>query len=245
MFQTKTFPWVPPIPELVRTDIERIDGGKYRLYDVDGIKYPSVTSVLGMFGLLDKGIDEWRERVGEEEADRITNEAGERGTQLHLAAEMYLNNKLDRSLLTGQAGVLFRQFKKHIDKIEMVVGTEVTLYNKKLEYAGSADCIVIHEDNLCIGDFKNTRRTINLDRSYNRTKLFKYQLQTALYAMALEEMIGTRASHGLLIVGNLDNLNSDCFKYDLEYFKEQALIVLEAFKKDDLKILQTSDYFKL
>jgi len=245
MISVKEFKWAKPIPELIRTDINRIDGGPLRLYEVDNVKYPSVTSILGIFSKLEDGLDAWRDRIGHEEADRIVHEAAERGTHLHLIAEMYLNNNLDRSLLKGQASVLFRQIKKHIDKISLVLGTESTLYNKTLGYAGSADCIAIHDNDLCIVDFKNSRTRIDMNKDYGRKKLYKYQLQTTLYALALEDMIGLVPNKGLIIVGNMDNFDSSVFKYDINEFKEDALLVIEAFKKDDLELLQKSVYFSL
>ena len=36
---------------------------------------------------------EWRKRVGNEEADRVTKEATRRGTDFHEAAQAYLENK--------------------------------------------------------------------------------------------------------------------------------------------------------
>lgn len=248
MFTDKTFSWLEStLPILHRDDIERIDGD-VRLYMVDGVGYPSVTTILSILQTNEDGtdpLDAWRERVGHEEAERITKEAAERGTQLHLIAEMYLNNKLDRTLLKGQASVLFRQIKKHIDKITTVIGTEVTLYNKTLCYAGSADCVAIYNNKLSIIDFKNTRKTINLNYKWNREKLYGYQLQTALYALALEDMTGIETPQGVLIVGNLDNLDSTEFVFELNYFKEQAKQIISAYHQGDRELIKNTDYYKL
>ena len=48
-----------------------------------GKAYPSVTTVLG--SLSKEGIKLWREKVGEEEADKISGRASRRGEALHLA----------------------------------------------------------------------------------------------------------------------------------------------------------------
>ena len=46
-----------------------------RLYETpDGLKYPSITTVLGWFSA--KGIMAWRKRVGEKEANKISSDAG-------------------------------------------------------------------------------------------------------------------------------------------------------------------------
>lgn len=248
MFTSKTFKWLEPKLEILnREDIERKDG-KVRLYMVDGIGYPSVTSILSILNANEDGtdpLDAWRERVGHEEAERITKESADRGTHLHLIAEMYLNNKLDRRLLKGQASVLFRQIKKYIDKISTVIGTEVTLYNKTLSYAGSSDCIAIYNGKLSIIDFKNTRKTINLNYKWNREKLYGYKLQTAMYAMALEEMTGIEVPQGVLIVGNMDHLDSTEFVFELAYFKEQAKQIIRAYHLGDRELIKDTDYYKL
>jgi genome maintenance exonuclease 1 len=68
------------------------DGRRY--YEVkDGNKtviatLPSVTTVMG--SMSDKsGLDAWRKRVGEEEADRISNLSMNRGTIMHRLIELY------------------------------------------------------------------------------------------------------------------------------------------------------------
>lgn len=51
-------------------------------------KLPSVTTILG--GTSDKsGLDKWRKRVGEEEADRIGKLSANRGTIMHRLVELY------------------------------------------------------------------------------------------------------------------------------------------------------------
>ena len=55
--------------------------------DVVGL-FPSITTVLS--GTSDKtGLEEWRKRVGEEEADRISKLSMNRGTVMHRLIELY------------------------------------------------------------------------------------------------------------------------------------------------------------
>ena len=56
----------------------------------EGVKYPSITTVLSI--LSQAGIQAWRKRVGEEEANRISHRASTRGTAVHAIVEDYLNN---------------------------------------------------------------------------------------------------------------------------------------------------------
>ena len=58
-----------------------------------GTKYPSITTVLSI--LSEDGIRAWRKRVGEEEANRISTRAANRGTAVHSITERYINNEVD------------------------------------------------------------------------------------------------------------------------------------------------------
>ena len=50
-----------------------------RFYSFNGNKYPSITTVLG--ATADKtGLDEWRRRVGNEEATRVSVQATKHGS---------------------------------------------------------------------------------------------------------------------------------------------------------------------
>ena len=65
------------------------DTANGRFYDCNGQKLPSVTTVLS--GTKDedkqKTLDNWIKRVGEEEANRIRNEAASRGSHMHYILE--------------------------------------------------------------------------------------------------------------------------------------------------------------
>jgi len=67
------------------------DGRKY--VTPSGIKYPSITTVLGHFTKHE--IQAWRNRVGEEEANKISTRAASRGTSLHSICERYIDNEVD------------------------------------------------------------------------------------------------------------------------------------------------------
>ena len=69
--------------------ITREDG--VRFYQTpSGRKYPSITTILG--AQSKQGIMEWRKRIGEEAANKISKAATTRGTKLHAYIENYLNN---------------------------------------------------------------------------------------------------------------------------------------------------------
>ena len=74
------------------TKLERIDTLDGRLYKTpSGKSYPSVTTVTGLHSK--KSIMEWRKKVGEEEANKISAKASGRGTRIHNLCENWLLGK--------------------------------------------------------------------------------------------------------------------------------------------------------
>ena len=203
-----------------------------------------MTSILAVLKDKVDGLAAWRKRVGEEEADRITKEAGQRGNELHDLSEKYLNNELKRSEVKGQAGILFNRAKRHLDTVQAVIATEVPLYSTKCKYAGRVDAVVMMGNQLTILDHKNSRNPIDLSKDYNRRKLFKYQLQCAGYARAFHEMTGIKPTQGCLIVSNFLASTSDIFKFDLEpFYKELDLVVEEYYESNGC--INKSKYYEL
>ena len=70
-------------------DASRIEDQGTRLYDVNGSRLPSVTTILGATK-NQQFIKEWKAKVGEQEADRIKNVSSNRGTAMHKFLEHYI-----------------------------------------------------------------------------------------------------------------------------------------------------------
>jgi hypothetical protein len=74
-------------------EINRVQENGLRFYKVtkgekEVAKLPSVTTVLGNTKDM-SGLDKWRKRVGEAEADRISTLSMNRGTIMHRLIELY------------------------------------------------------------------------------------------------------------------------------------------------------------
>ena len=67
------------------------ENGKRLYVTPDGEKYPSVTTVLSDY--KKDAIIQWRKRVGEQQANKISTQASRRGTKVHKLCEDYLNNE--------------------------------------------------------------------------------------------------------------------------------------------------------
>ena len=108
----------------------RIEDQGTRLYDVNGSRLPSVTTILG--ATKDQQfLKEWKAKVGEAEADRIKNLSSRRGTAMHKFLEHYiLGTGYDDLTELGQKAKAMAE--KVIDvgltPVEEIYGSEVTLY---------------------------------------------------------------------------------------------------------------------
>lgn len=174
-----------PYAEIKRTRVE----GK-RLYDTESGFLPSVTTILDKTKPAEsvKALNEWRQRVGNDEATRITKEAANVGTLMHGYLEKWLEfDKYDRkdNILHRTAGRMADTVIEHIkDDLTEVWGTEVSLYNPDL-YAGTADGIGVWKNRPSIFDFKQT------NKSKKKEWITDYLLQGCLYAEAHNHLFGT------------------------------------------------------
>lgn len=164
------------------TDLESVthpDGRRFYTTP-DGRVYPSITTVLSAGS---KGhLDEWRKRVGEEEALRVSTRATLRGTRFHKLTEDYLNNQpVKPHLLDAQN---FTAFKPVLHRINNIRIQEVALYSHYLRLAGRTDCIGDFDGKLSIIDFKTATQPKRPEWIYN------YFKQAAGYAIMWEEMTG-------------------------------------------------------
>ena len=148
-----------------------------------GEKYPSVTTVLGL--LSKDSIAEWRKRVGDEEANRISKKATSLGTAIHKIVEDYLNNKEDYIEKYGPfEKMVFSSFQKCLNKIDNILCQESTLYSDVLKVAGRVDCIAEYDGQLSIIDFKTA------NKAKEEEHILGYFMQLTMYSLMLEEMTG-------------------------------------------------------
>lgn len=163
-----------------------------RVYQTpDGKLYPSVTTVLNHH--TKKGIMEWRQRVGEQEANKISRQAATRGTHFHTMAEKYLQNNFPPTCAVP--GPMYKPVALHnlemfkiaqptLDRIDNIRAQEVGLWSHHLRLAGRVDCVAEFDGKLSIIDFKTARREKDEDHIQH------YYMQAAAYAVMFEERTG-------------------------------------------------------
>lgn len=190
-------------------ELIRDDSGPQRFYidPVDGNRYLSVTSFLGSIG--DKtSLDEWKKAVGEESARLTSRLATSKGTAIHRAAELYLNNYCNAESVLKAFPEQFdwKFLRPALDKhVNRIVCQEYQMKSNSLLLAGTVDCIAEIDGVLSIVDFKTSSRI------KHRDEIESYFLQCAAYAIMFYELTGIRISQ-LVIMMVVDASHVEVFK---------------------------------
>ena len=153
-----------------------------RLYQLPSGKWvPSITSVTSFYNR--QVFIDWRKRVGETEANKVTKAATARGTEYHEAAQMYLENtEMNWDYFTPVTKFMFHHATPYLDKINNIHAIERTLYSEYLGLAGRVDCIAEYEGELAVIYFKTSSK-IKPEKW-----LENYFVQEMFYAAAYYEL---------------------------------------------------------
>lgn len=190
---------------------------------VNGVRYyrtpsgrqlPSITSVTTLKNR--KSIAEWRARVGDVEADRISKQGTTRGTKFHKYTEDYLNN-LDVAPrhLAEQISMpwqLFENAKPYLDDINNIHALEAPLYSEFFGLAGRVDCIAEYKGELAIVDFKTSRK------QKPEAWIEHYLVQCAAYGVLYHDLTGIEVEKLVIIQACEDGEVQLFEKYDTMYY---------------------------
>ncbi len=190
-----TFNYVK-LPEL-QFELKSETTEKGRLYFTpEGNAYPSITTVLSEYNR--KAIFQWRQRVGEEEANRISKKASGRGTKLHNTIEKYLLNEmseLQAKMIMPDLKEMFYSLKPFLDShVNNIYGIEQPLYSDALKIAGRCDCIGEWNGELSIIDWKTASRSKDADHIQN------YFMQATAYAEMFEERTNLKVNQIVIAI---------------------------------------------
>ena len=185
-------------PRCVRSLVE----GK-RKYEVAGERLPSVTTILKNTESEDKkeSLARWKAKVGEVEAERVKNVAATRGTAMHTYLENCVKggNVLDLTDVGREASVMGETIiEKGFPDLEEVWGVECTLHYPGL-YAGQTDLCGIYQGRESIIDIKQSIKPKKAEW------IDDYKLQLVAYAMAHDQVYGTRIEQGVILMCTPDN----------------------------------------
>ena len=167
--------------------------GKRFYVTPEGERYQSITSILS--NLSKDGIQKWRNRVGEKEANRIVAQASRRGTAVHYLCEQYINNA--ENALEGELPhivEMFRSIEPFLDRIDNIRLVEGALWSDELKVAGRADLIAEFDGELAVIDYKTSTYRKSWEMCH------KFFLQGTFYAHAFEERTGTPVENIIIIM---------------------------------------------
>ena len=179
---------------------QRTDSSKRLYITPSGVAYPSVSTVVGSRPM--PWLNEWRARVGEKEANRISKKSTSRGTKMHALLEYSLigdNVKLEESLKSAMpdAVMMYKKiWKKMQANTSELLASEARVFSDSLEVAGTLDCIIKYYDRYCLTDFKNSIR------EKREKDVEHYFMQTAAYAVCWNERTGMNIQDCLLFIAN-------------------------------------------
>ncbi len=168
-------------------------------------KLPSVTSILQTTkSEEDKAaLENWKQRVGHKEANKIKTEASNRGTSMHSYIEDFLRGRINESFF--ESNEEYKNMAKEIvdkgikGKLDEIFGMEITLYYPE-KYAGTADLVGIYQGKEAIIDFKQANKPKKVDYIQD------YFLQLGAYTLAHNVVYKTNITSGVILLCTVDNL---------------------------------------
>jgi genome maintenance exonuclease 1 len=198
-------------------DLETVSVDGKRHYVTPGGTFPSVTTVLGE-KLSKDGLIAWRERVGEEEANKISTQAANRGTSIHTLAEAYLmnNGNWKRGAMPTNLET-FSRIKPHLDlNVGTIYGVEVPLWSDKLKTAGRTDLLAGWHGINSVVDFKTSRKI------KKEEYIESYFLQATCYSLMAEERTGIKFPQIVIIIA-VDHEETQLFVKDRDEYVRKVL----------------------
>jgi len=207
-----------------------------RKYLFDDEKLPSVTSILqATKSEEDKAaLENWKQRVGYKEANKIKTEASSRGTSMHSYIEDFLRGRINESFF--ESNEQYKNMAKEIidkgikGKLEEIFGMETTLrYPQK--YGGTADLVGIYLGKEAIIDFKQANKPKKFDYIQD------YFLQLGAYTLAHNVVYKTNITSGVILLCTVDNLFQDFKIEGKELIMYQNLFLGRLKKFNDLNNL--------
>jgi genome maintenance exonuclease 1 len=207
------------LPDLER---ETVNGVRYYKIPDNGeiLKLFSITSVTSHKNR--QFFANWRKRIGEAEADKITRQATSRGTDMHTLVENYLYNIPELPQVQPLSDFLFKIARPELNKINNIHALESSLYSKVLGIAGTVDCIAEYNGELAIIDFKTSKKPKPVEW------IEHYFVQCMAYGCMLYELTGISIKK-LVIIMSCEN--GECIVYE-EYDKAKYIKLLTEYIRE-------------
>ena len=207
-------------------DVEPVNDNGVRYYPIPGADkyYPSVTSITSFQSA--KFFKEWRKKVGEEQANRITARATQRGSAFHSITEDYINGvlNLDTYLENNPLSVrMFQSAKSTLNRIDKIHCLETFLFSHYLGLAGRVDCIAEFDGELAVIDFKTSTKLKKEDY------IEHYFVQETAYAAMFLERSGIEVKKIVTLIATEEGSIQVFQKYNLDDYLQLLKSYIEEF----------------
>ena len=207
-------------------EVEPISKDGVRYYPIPGADkyYPSVTSITSFKNAA--FFAGWRKKIGEDEANRITARATQRGTTFHSITEDYfkgelnLNSYLENNPLPVR---MFQSAKDTLNRINKINCLETFLYSHYLGLAGRVDCIAEFDGELAVSDFKTSTKEKKEDWVEH------YFVQETAYAAMFLERTGIEVKKIVTLIAVEDGSVQVFEKYNLDDYLQLLKSYIEEF----------------
>ena len=212
--------------ELEPLEVEPVNKDGVRFYKLPKTDkyYPSVTSITSFKNA--KFFKEWRTRIGEDEANRITARATQRGTAFHSIAEDYINGELDLDKYLDNNPLSVRMFqsaKDTLNRINNIHCLESFLYSHYLGLAGRVDCIAEFDGELAVIDFKTSTKEKKEEHIEN------YFVQETAYAAMFLERTGIEVKKIVTLIATEEGSIQIFQKHNLDDYLQLLKSYIEEF----------------
>lgn len=204
---------------------------RQRRLSFNGQTYPSVSTILNATKPEQDRIalQKWRQRVGVQQAQKISTQACNRGTSLHQAINYFLTgNTLPDDL---EENLYWHSIQPVLESISQVHLVESAVYHDQQQYAGRFDCLGEWFGNLCVFDWKTA------SKPKKQEWITDYCLQVAAYTAAINHLYNVQINQGIIAIAlesqpaQIFHLNSE----DLSNYWQQFLVRLRLWQQKSVK----------
>tara|TARA_B100000427_G_scaffold4451_1_gene4305 strand:- start:2956 stop:3636 length:681 start_codon:yes stop_codon:yes gene_type:complete len=207
-------------------EVEPVNKDGVRFYPIPGADkyYPSVTSITSFKNAA--FFKNWRKKIGESEANRITARATQRGTAFHSITEDYVKGdlNLDSYLENNPLSVrMFQTARDTLNRIDKIHCLETFLYSHYLGLAGRVDCIGEFDGELAVIDFKTSTKDKKEDW------IEHYFVQETAYAAMFLERSGIEVKKIVTLIATEEGSTQVFQKYNLDDYLQLLKSYIEEF----------------
>jgi hypothetical protein len=200
------------VVSLVHDFIDDCDKGQRKALS----KYPGVTTILSKTKDA-PGLDAWRLRVGDVEANRVLKESHAYGNSLDKMLTDCWDDGWNLDDHKDELGYrLFLQLKPHLKHVDPIA-LQLALWSDRLKVRGILDCLCFYKDKLTLLDFKNARHQKKPEYVED------YFLQCTMYSLMLYDLLGIKIEQIALFIGVRDSAFPQIFVRELKDYVKPAI----------------------